>query len=416
MKSRIRSFLTVAVFLSIGATLCGEAHGQAFGVSLQANMMPASGAMGGAGIARPQDVQSTLALNPATLSQKKGTQFSFGGGWVEPTVNMDNDATIVPANITPYESRSRRPGSIVGNIGVTQDWTSKGLPVTVGMGLLTASGLGLNYRDVIASNGTTAELAVLGTAMGAGAELTDRLSVGFLGVVGSASLDGVFTGISASTPAYNLRAGLGVTYELTDATTVGAYWHTEQKFTFDDFVRFGGPGTPFQNVSLSLPNVYGIGVANSALADGRLLVAVDFTYLEWSDADFFGDFWDDQFTVQAGMQYTTCSGCKFRMGYAYAENVSRDVVAPTIGGVTPQATVDYIAALFPNANEHRISGGIGMSIMPGVEMDIFAGGMFEDTQDFGQTAVSVESYWVGFGTTWRFGRGGCGHLGVPDRW
>jgi hypothetical protein len=51
-----------------------------------------------------------------------------------------------------------------------------------------------------------------------------------------------------------------------------------------------------------------------------------------------------------------------------------------------------------------------------VDVDLFAGGMFDDTQAFGDTAVSVESYWVGFGTTWRFGRGGCEHQRVPDQW
>ena len=177
--------------------------------------------MGGVGIARPQDVQSSLALNPATLAQQKGTQFSFSGAWVEPTVNVDNDAVIVPANISAFESKSRRPGSVVGNIGVTQDLTSKGLPVTAGIGLLTASGLGLNYRDVTASNGTSAELVVLGTGAGIGAELTDRLSVGFTGFVGTATLDGVFSGVSSATPDYNLRGMLGVTYELQKATTVG---------------------------------------------------------------------------------------------------------------------------------------------------------------------------------------------------
>ena len=77
---------------------------------------------------------------------------------------------------------------------------------------------------------------MLQTAVGAGVELTDRLSVGFQGTVGSASMDGIFAGLSASTPAYNLRAALGFTYELMDTTTIGGYWHTEQIFTFDDFV------------------------------------------------------------------------------------------------------------------------------------------------------------------------------------
>ena len=117
------------------------------------------------------------------------------------------------------------------------------------------------------------------------------------------------------------------------------------------------------------------------------------------------------------MQYSTCRGIQWRLGYVYAENASRNLVAPTIGPITPQATVDYIQALFPNINEHRITGGIGMKdVLPGVDVDLFAGGMFGETHDFGDTAVSAESYWVGFGTTWRFRRGGCQHVRVPDTW
>ncbi len=193
-----------------------QSFGQAFGVELQASTLPASGGMGGAGIARPQDLQTTLALNPATLSQFKGTHFSFSGAWVEPTINLDNNATLGPPGnqIQPFEAKSQRPGSIVGNIGITQDFTALGIPATAGLGLLTASGLGVNYNQDIASNGTAADMQVLQTTAAAGVELTDRLSVGFQGSVGAAAMDGIFAAISSSTPAYNLRAALGFTYEL----------------------------------------------------------------------------------------------------------------------------------------------------------------------------------------------------------
>ncbi len=395
-----------------------KSYGQAFGVELQASVLPASGGMGGTGIARPQDLQTTLALNPATLSQFKGTQFSFGGAWVEPTINLDNDnPSLAGGTITPFDAKSQRPGSIVGNIGVTQDFTALGIPATVGLGLLTASGLGVNYNQVIESNGTAADMAVLQTTMGVGVELTDRLSVGFQGAVGSASMDGIFAAISSSTPAYNLRAALGFTYELRDTTTLGGYWHTDQVFTFEDFVRIGGPGFPFQDFRVSLPDKYGIGIADESLMCGKLLIAVDLMYFTWSDTDFFGAFWDDQFALQTGLQYTTDKGYKLRAGYAYAENVSKNIVAPSFGPIMPQAGVDYIQALFPNINQHRISGGIGLTdILPGVDLDLFAGGMFRESQSYGLSTASVESYWVGFGTTWRFGRGGCKHVSAPNVW
>ena len=103
----------------------------------------------------PRMCKRPLALNPATLSQFKGTQFSFSGAWVEPTINMETTAPLAGGTIQPFAAKSQRPGSIVGNIGVTQDYTALGLPVTVGMGLLTASGLGVNYNQDIASNGTS---------------------------------------------------------------------------------------------------------------------------------------------------------------------------------------------------------------------------------------------------------------------
>ncbi|TWU18953.1 Outer membrane protein transport protein (OMPP1/FadL/TodX) [Allorhodopirellula heiligendammensis] len=394
-----------------------QSFGQAYGVELQASMLPASGGMGGTGIARPQDLQTTLALNPATLSQFKGTQFSFSGGWVEPTLNLETTTPLAGGTIEPFKAKSQRPGSIVGNIGVTQDFTALGIPATVGLGLLTASGLGSNYNQVIASNGTAAEMQVLQTAIGAGVELTDRLSLGFQGTVGSASMDGIFAGISSSTPAYNLRAALGLTYELREATTIGGYWHTKQQFNFDNFVRLGGQGQPFQDFKVSLPNKYGLGIADTSLLDGKLLVAVDFMYFRWSDTDFFGAMWEDQFAVQSGLQYTTDRGAKLRAGYVYADNASRDIVAPSFGPITPQAGVDYVQALFPNINQHRISGGIGLTdILPGVDLDLFAGGMFRASQTFGTSTGSVESYWVGFGSTWRFGRGGCKQDSAPVHW
>jgi long-chain fatty acid transport protein len=407
-------FIAMAVVFLCSVMSDSEAFGQAFGVELQASVLPGSGGMGGAGIARPQDVQTPLCLNPATLSRFKGTQFSFSGVWVEPTINLDNSATLPLANIQPFAAKSQRPGSIVGNIGVTQDLTAYGIRATLGMGLLTASGLGVNYNQEIASNGSFAEMAVLQTAVGAGVELNNRLSLGFEGIVGSASMDGIFAAVSSSTPAYNLRAALGFSYELRETTTFGGYWHTEQKFTFDDFVRIGGPGNPFQNFDVSLPNKFGIGIADESLMDGNLLVAVDFMYFSWSDTDFFGSIWDNQFAVQTGLQYTTQRGHKLRAGYAYADNTSRDIIAPSFGPISPQAGVDYVQALFPNINQHRISGGIGLAnVLPGVDVDLFAGGVFAASQQFGLSTGSVESYWIGFGTTWRFGRGGCQHCSEP---
>ena len=111
---------------------------------------------------------------------------------------------------------------------------------------------------------------------------------------------------------------------------------------------------------------------------------------------------------------------RLRLGYAYAENIMLDLPSTDVGGVLPPDAllgVQYIQAQFPAINEHRMSGGVGVkNFLPGVDFDMFAGGMFDAFDQFGATGVSVESYWVGMGITWRFGRGACERLPVPDRW
>src|SRR5436190_20946857 len=76
------------------AMVAANVSAQSFGVELHNTLMPASGAMGGVSIARPQDLTSALNGNPASLSQFKGTQFLFGGAWVEPTFNLDQTSNV----------------------------------------------------------------------------------------------------------------------------------------------------------------------------------------------------------------------------------------------------------------------------------------------------------------------------------
>ena len=69
-------------------------------------------------------------------------------------------------------------------------------------------------------------------------------------------------------------------------------------------------------------------------------------------------------------------------------------------------------------NLHRLSAGVGVrDVLPGIDLDLMGGGMFESFEQFGDlTAASVEAYWVGAGVTWRFGRGSCRRLPAPNNW
>lgn len=190
------------------------------------------------------------------------------------------------------------------------------------------------------------------------------------------------------------------------------YYQTKKNFNFDDAVVFRD-GT-VSNVKFDHPANVGWGVADSSLLDGRLLLAADVLYKIHSDADFLKAIYKDQWVLQLGTQYALTPRTRFRLGYAYNENPMRDASSVSVGGVTLPDGVPalrYIQGQFAAVSQHRMTGGVGIQdIMPGVDLDMFAGGMFKGSEQFASTNASVESYWVGLGATWRFGRGAaeCG--------
>ncbi len=418
-----RSLCIAALVLAVAVILPSSAYAQSFGVELNNTLMPASGGMGGTSISRPQDLTSAMNANPATLSQFRGTQFLFGGVWAEPTFNLTqtgNIPTIGPNPlITPFSAKSEAPGSPMGNIGITQDFCELGLPVTFGIGFVTTAGGGVDFRNVQQSNRTNSAITVFNLPLSASVNLTDRLSVGANMSLGLAFFDGPFVGAGGMTPDYALRSAMGVNYFLTEATSVGVYYQTEQAYRFDNAVDPAFLRNQV-NVNMDLPQNFGLGVANNALMDGNLLLAVDLLYKNWSQAELYKAIYQDQIVVQTGVQYTM-NRCKLRMGYAWAENPLSSSPGPNIGGVVQPgglAAVRYTQGLMAITSQHRLSGGISIvDVLPGIDMDVMAGGMFRDRQQLGDfTQTSIESYWVGFGLTWRFGRGHCDPSIAPSSW
>lgn len=408
----------VAVRIGVVAVLaiCGGSRvgAQSYGVELHNSLMPASGGMGGVSLALPQDLVSAINGNPATLTQFDGAQFHFGGAWAEPTFNIAQASQLPlvgPAQITPYAAKSTAQGLPAGNIGVTQRLDVMGVPTTAGIGFMTTSGGFVDFRQMPQSNGTNTGLAVFSLPMTLGVELTERWSVGGGMALGIAFFDGPFVDIGGMTTDTALRGTVGTNYQLTDATAAGFYYQTGQSFTFDHAVQLTvGPNTITEDVRLDLPQNIGFGVANRRLLDGRLLLGMDVLLKLWDSADLFSAIYDDQWVVQFGAQYSV-RRLRLRAGYAWAENPLDDTPDVNLGGVIPVGglpSVRYSQALLAVTSQHRISGGIGVvDVLPNVDLDLMAGGMFRDQQQLGPfTSTSIESYWIGLGLTWRC-CGGC---------
>ena len=178
-----------------------------------------------------------------------------------------------------------------------------------------------------------------------------------------------------------------------------------------------GVGQTSFDVNMDLPQNLGLGLANRSLMDGCLLVGFDVTYKLWDQAALYGAVYDNQWVVQVGAQYSS-GNYRLRAGYSWAENPIDPTPGSNIGGVIQPGglpAVRYTQGLLAITNPHRISAGIGrVDVLPGIDIDLFAGGMFRSSQDLGSfTTVDVTSYYLGFGLTWRFGCGGTPKCCMP---
>ncbi len=256
-------------------------------------------------------------------------------------------------------------------------------------------------------------MSFLNIVQSVGVQLTERLSLGANMYIGSAFCDGPFVGSSAMTTAYGIRGSVGLDYHVNEKTNVGFYFQSKEHFRFKDEVQlqaFNGTLLATQDLRMDLPSTIGLGVSNSSLADGKLLLAADVLFIPWRDSQLFSDMYRNQWTLQLGSQYSLTRRCKLRLGYTYAENPINPNTGDALSGIVSPggvAAVKYLQAQFGIINQHRISAGVGINdVLPGLDFDAFAGGMLPASEQFGPyTSIRVESYWIGLGFTWRFGRG-----------
>jgi len=94
-------------------------------------------------------------------------------------------------------------------------------------------------------------------------------------------------------------------------------------------------------------------------------------------------------------------------GYSYNTNLLNDVVGGNLDGcsVGQSAVQLFQAASTATINQHRIAGGIGRQcfLVPSLDLDLFAGGLFNAHDEFGDLQASLAIYYVGTGLTWRYG-------------
>ena len=436
----------------------------------------ASASMAGTSIAHVEDPVSAVFGNPATLTTYYGgTNFMFGATFYMPRATMKHDgsagyavsevatlvdidggaggrgSTTTAGDGYAFDSTSKADVYAVPTIAVTQDLSGLGIPVVLGVGVSATSGIGVDYKHTPNTLGAAAELINLGVNAGIGMKMSDTMDVGVSMTITYAMLEAGLTGTGGMTHDIGFRGTIGARKQISDATTVAAYYQTEQEHEYDNLwvtsndgsnptvtktyvqpVCNGGEGNPNttegvcrQDVSVQQPYNIGLGISHNL--DSNTMVMMDFTHKKWSKARFFSEFYDDQNVISVGIQ-RTMGNLKLRAGYGYADDPLLSTVKPgqhikSIGGVNAngKAYTSPMYGLFmsyaqametPVIYKHRIALGLGVESFLGVpflSLDSHVAVQLEEDKCFGSGQVG-QSTSTGFYTNATIGTALTGGL------
>jgi long-chain fatty acid transport protein len=423
-KMKFLSKISVVLFLAVLVTTPAMATNgdNLIGVG------PISRAMGGVGIAAPQDAISAVFSNPAAMC--------FGPFC--PTSQVDFAGTMFMPDV-----KAKVTGAGVGgtNKASSDDEVyaipAFGVTVPIGEGLnppnwrfgLAAygvTGLGVDYResDIDRPNagfggnpliaGDFTALQSMRFAPSVAYQPNAKLSFGLAGVVEYSNLD------LAEGADWDYGFGLqgGAIYKATNNLSLGLNIITPRKLEFEKVADFDFDGT-LDDLDLAAPLEIGGGAAYTF--GNNLLVEADVKWINWSDADGYEDFdWNDQWVFAIGAQYEPIAKLFIRAGYNYGKTPVDDNdgfvgTAPrTVQGKTmPTYYFETFRLIgFPALAEHHLTLGVGYEFTPTFSVNLgymhaFKNSLSETGTDVtGMNSVEIESELtenaIDFGLTWRF--------------
>ena len=320
--------------------------------------------MGGVGIALSHGAESALS-NPALITSVEGTEISFGGTLFAPriTTQINNGSPGNPA----YTSDAKL--SVIPEVSIAhkinENWyVGIGMWGTAGMGTdyskagtVTATGALANFNMV-----TNLQLMQFGVPI---AYKTGALSIAFTPIVQYGNLDINFKTISAGAPnpipagtVYTVGAGIaqdfgtgyniGLTYQPSDALTVGATYKSSIKMNYDGQISNASANFGLAiGDTLTQPAEYGLGFS---YAMGAHTFGFDWKKIKWSKAKGYSDFgWKNQNVYALGYQYTQANWA-MRVGYNRASSA-------VVSQANPALNMLNLLGFPANAVKHYTLGG-----------------------------------------------------------
>jgi len=418
----MRKLLTVLLAVVLTATLSPAALAtngtQLIGIG------PVSRSMGGVGIAAPQDAISAVFSNPAAMCfgpYCPTSQFDFAG-----TIFMPEPKAEIQASGQTFKADARDQNYAIPAIGFSVPVGSAESRLRFGLSAYGVSGLGVDYRDTELDQnnpnfgdnpvaaGTYTNLQLMKFAPTLAYQITPMISAGASFQINYSTLD-LGDGTVA---AYSYGVKLGGIYKPIDQLSLGLVYTSPQKATYNHVYDFSGNGRR-QNLTLEQPQEVGLGAAYEFVKLGVLL-ETNVKWINWSNADGFGDFdWDDQWVFAVGGQWEAIDHVFFRLGYNYGKNplkennnwTNADFVNVQ-GKRLPQYYFETFRVVgFPAIVEHHVTAGIGYELGESLILNLSYMHAFQNThsekgQGLDGQPAKIESKLyensLSFAFTWRF--------------
>jgi long-chain fatty acid transport protein len=386
---------------------------------------PTSRAMGGVGIADPQDAISAVFSNPAAMCfgpYCPSSEFNFAGTLFAPKIE-----TKVTNYGGTFAAESEDNIYMIPAIGVSVPIGSAASPWRFGLAAYGVSGLGVDYRGTAIDDpaalpgpggpfpvvaGEYTNLQIMKFAPSVAYQATSKISFGVAAHVDYGMLD-LRNGTSSG---YAFGVQPGMIYKPTDNASLGLVYTSPQKVTHQNVLNFGGT---LYDLDLEAPQQLGLGLGYE-FGDSGFLLGFDVKWLNWSDAAGYSDFdWDDQWVYALGARYKATDKLNLMAGYNYGENPVKehnnfngDQMINVQGIMMPTYYYETFRIVgFPAIVEHHITLGLAYQFTDSFIMTLGYMHAFENTikqtGTFGgpqaaslESTLSESSY--DFGLTWRF--------------
>ncbi len=278
-------------------------------------------ALGGIGVAAPQDALGAISGNPAGLSYLATDLPS------EYDLSLTAFLPHVSATVGTVTAKSAPKTYLIPSFGVAGPLGDKGGPWQYGFAVYGVSGLGVDYRKTtidttlgptpypLVAGGRT-ELQILEVAPSLAYKVSSEWSLGL-------ALDLQYARLNLGGPTKSgYSAGLqpGIVFKPSELVSLGVTYISGKPVNYKEVVDFDGDGTA-DNLKLESPQQFAFGAAYE-FVPGRVRIAADARWVDWGGAKGYKDFdWQDSWVYGLSVQIEAIpKQLVLRAAYTFSDN------------------------------------------------------------------------------------------------